>query len=273
MPRYKLCYFDVDETLVDETARLAGQLLPELDAALRACGQRGIRLGLATGRMLEAARPYADLVGASAPLILYNGARIQDAESGEVLFGLELEPEETRRALRLARKHGLHVNFYQDEEILIEAESEAARSSARKDGVQQRLVRDLDAAVRADRGPTKLLCIGPGERLEALKTDFDSKPHLAELVRSEPTYMEVLPHGVSKGAALSRVAAMLEVPPESIAAFGDSNNDIEMLEYAGLGVAVANALDAVKRASDLVAPRPNGTGVADVLRAHVLARD
>jgi Cof subfamily protein (haloacid dehalogenase superfamily) len=260
----RLCYFDVDETLA-----VPGKGIPdELLKVLARCRERGIRLSLATGRKYDSALPYAKAIGAGAPLILYNGARIQQPDTGEVLFDRKLDLGEAVSALKLVKQHDLHVNLYLDDVIYIEKESEVSRESAKKDGVLQKPVGDLVGFLES--GPTKLLIIGPGEKLMALWADFDRQPHESEVVRSEPTYLEILPAGVSKGSALRVVSEITGVALPDIAAFGDSNNDIEMLRAAGLGVAVGNALDNVKAAADYVAAAGNGLGVAEGLIEKVL---
>ena len=168
----------------------------------------------------------------------------------------------------LVKRYGLHVNLYLDDVIYIERETGVSRESAEKDGVVQKPVGDLIAFLKAE--PTKLLIIGPGEKLMALWADFDKQPHESEVVRSEPTYLEILPAGVNKGAALKEVSKITGVPLSDIAAFGDSNNDIEMLKAAGLGVAVGNALDGVKAVAGYVAAADYGLGVAEGLLGKVL---
>ncbi len=258
------CYFDVDETLIGADHLL----VPELGEALAACRARGIRLGLATGRMLASARPYAEAIGADAPLILYNGARLQRLADRAVLFERTVPLAEAQLALRLTAARGLHVNLYLDDAIYIARESETARASAEKDGVVQRPVGDLGAFLRAP--PTKLLVIGQTAELLALWRELDAAGLGAAIVHSEPTYLEILPPGVSKGAALAEAARHLGVPLARIAAFGDSNNDRELLAAAGLGVAVANALDAVKEVARHVTRAPRGLGVAEALRELIL---
>jgi Cof subfamily protein (haloacid dehalogenase superfamily) len=260
----RLCYFDVDETLA-----VPGQGIPEeLLGVLERCRAAGIRLGLATGRKYDSALPYAEAIGANAPLILYNGARIQEPGDGAVLFDKKLDLEEAKAGLRLVKQHGLHVNLYLDDVIYIERETEVSRESAQKDGVVQKPVGDLVEFLKSE--PTKLLIIGPGEKLMALWADYDKQPHESEVVRSEPTYLEILPAGVNKGAALSKVSEITGVPLSDMAAFGDSNNDVEMIEAAGLGVAVGNALDNLKAVADYVAAADNGLGVAEGLLKKVL---
>jgi hypothetical protein len=260
----RLCYFDVDETLA-----VPGKGIPdELLGVLARCRGAGVRLSLATGRKYDSALPYAEAIGADAPLILYNGARIQEPADGAILFDKKLDLEEAIAGLELVKKHGLHVNLYLDDVIYIEKETGVSRESAAKDGVVQKPVGDLVGFLGSE--PTKLLIIGPGEKLMALWADFDKQPHEAEVVRSEPTYLEILPEGVNKGAALRRVSEITSVALGEIAAFGDSNNDIEMLRAAGLGVAVGNALDNVKAVADYVAAADNGLGVAEGLIGKVL---
>ncbi|MBI4390754.1 MAG: HAD-IIB family hydrolase, partial [candidate division NC10 bacterium] len=93
-------------------------------------------------------------------------------------------------------------------------------------------------------------------------------PHL---VRSEPTYLEVLPPGVNKGAALAELARQLGIPLDQVVAFGDNLNDLEMVEAAGFGVAVGNAHPDVKARADLVAGTNNEGGMAAVIREVILA--
>ncbi|HEU5393305.1 MAG TPA: HAD-IIB family hydrolase, partial [Candidatus Methylomirabilis sp.] len=93
-------------------------------------------------------------------------------------------------------------------------------------------------------------------------------PHL---VRSEPTYLEVLPPGVNKGVGLAEVARQLAIPLEAVVAFGDNLNDLEMVEVAGLGVAVGNAHPDLKARADLVVGTNNEGGMAAVIREVILA--
>ena len=173
--------------------------------------------------------------------------------------------------IRLAMELGLHVNLYLDDAIYVDHATAELDAFALKDGVRQQPVGDLAAFL--ERPATKLLVIGPGPDLERLKARFDAEPHEAAVIRSEPTFLEVLTPGVNKGTALTEVAALTGVPISAIAAFGDYDNDIEMLRRAGLGVAVANASDRLKAVADLVCRGRQGTGVDEALWERVLGRD
>ncbi|MBI2115747.1 MAG: HAD family phosphatase [candidate division NC10 bacterium] len=266
--RYRLIVLDVDGTLVDRERRIS----PDTLRALEMAQASGIRVTLATGRMLASASPYARKIRADAPLILYNGARIQDPGSGAILYSAHLPRDQAIRGARLARQFGLHANLYLGEGIYIERVSEISRESARKDGVEQVAVGDLVGFLEGRQDdPVKILLIGPGERLEAFAAAYRAGTQdLPHLVRSEPTYLEILRQGVTKGAALLRLCELLGIPPSAAVAFGDNLNDLEMIQAAGLGVAMGNANADLKQAARVVAPSNDEDGVATVLRAHVL---
>lgn len=266
--RYRLIVLDVDGTLVDRERRIS----PDTLGALEAAKASGVRVTLATGRMLASALPYARKIRADAPLILYNGARIQDPANGAILYSAHLPRHQAVRGLRLAQQFGLHANLYLGEGIYIERVSETSRESARKDGVEQVAVGDLVGFLAGQQeDPVKILLIGLGDRLEAFaaayRADTQDLPHI---VRSEPTYLEILRRGVTKGAALLRLCEFLGIPPSAAVAFGDNLNDLEMIQAAGLGVAMGNAHADLKQAAKVVAPSNDEDGVASVLRAHVL---
>lgn len=239
--------------------------------ALRAAQQRGIRVTLATGRMYASALPYAEAVGADAPLILHNGARIQERVSRAVLMTSTLPRQDARRALVLLREFPLHVNLYAGDRLLIEKATPAAKESMRKDGVEACPVGGLLAFLDGTpEDPVKLLIVGPSPDLEAFARRFRAEGHDGPgLVRSEVDYLEVLPRGVSKGRALGRLCEHLNIPLGAVAAFGDNHNDAEMIACAGLGVAMATAPPEVQAQARIVAP-PGKDGIARVLWEEVL---
>ncbi len=270
--RYRLIAADVDGTLVDDRR----QIPPAVREALAEARAAGCRLTLATGRMYASVLPFAEAVRTDAPLILYNGAALVERGSRRVTFRRCLSLADARLALTLLRRFPLHVNLYVGEDLYIERVTPAATESMVKDGVTAQAVGDLVAFLRED--PVKLLCIGEPADLEAFRLAFleerarrglpGQTPHL---VRSEPTYLEVLPPGVNKGVALAELARQLAIPLEAVVAFGDNLNDAEMLEVAGLGVAVGNAHPDLKARADLVAGTNNKGGMAPVIREIILA--
>lgn len=270
--RYRLIAADVDGTLVDDRR----QIPPAVREALAEARAAGCRLTLATGRMYASVLPFAEAVGTNAPLILYNGAALVERGTRRITFRRCLPLADAHLALTLLKNFPLHVNLYAGEGLYIERVTPAATESMVKDGVTAEVVGDLVAFLRED--PVKLLCIGEPADLEAFRLAVleerarrrlpGEQPHL---VRSEETYLEILPPGVNKGVALTELARQLAIPLEAVVAFGDNLNDLEMLEAAGLGVAVGNAHPDLKARADLVAGTNNEGGIAAVIREVILA--
>ena len=269
--RYRLIAADVDGTLVDDRR----QIPPAVRGALADALAVGCRLTLATGRMYPSVLPYAEAVGTNAPLILYNGAALVERGTRRVTFRRCLPLADAHLALALLKEFPLHVNLYAGQGLYIERVTPAAMESMVKDGVTAEPVGDLVAFLKAD--PVKLLCIGEPVVLEAFRVAFlvertrrGLAGPLPHLVRSEGTYLEILPPGVNKGAALAELARQLGIPLDQVVAFGDNLNDIEMLEVAGLGVAVGNAHPDLKARADLVAGTNNEGGMAAVIREVIV---
>jgi len=262
---YKLIVADVDGTLVDRERRLSHRTRE----ALAAAKAQGVKVTLASGRSYDSITPFAKAVEVNAPLILYNGCRIQDFKTRRIFEDHRLPLLQAQRALKLLRGYDLHVNLYLHDQVFIRAVTEAAKTSMRKDNVTAEPVGDLLAFLKDD--PTKLLLIGEPKRLEDFRRryleDLSSPP---ELVNSEPDYLEILPAGVSKGAALLSLCRQLDVLPQEVAAFGDGLNDLEMILHAGLGVAMSNAHPALKKAATYITASHDADGVAQAIQRFIL---
>jgi hypothetical protein len=170
--------------------------------------------------------------------------------------------------LRIAAELAIHTNLYVGEELLIAQRSAISLESERKDGVPHTVVGALAPWLEARAAqPYKLLLIeeqGAFDELErraraALRSE-------CTLVRSEPTYLEVLPPGVCKGAALDAVERCYGIAPSRVVAFGDGLNDVELLERAGLGVAMGNAHPGLAAIADVVIGTHATDAIADFLR-------
>jgi hydroxymethylpyrimidine pyrophosphatase-like HAD family hydrolase len=139
----------------------------------------------------------------------------------------------------------------------------------RKDSVRAQPVGDLADWLTVD--PMKILIIGERPALEAVAGEIDTLPYPVNHVFSERFYLEILPPGVNKGVAVRTVAERLGVAREEIVAVGDNLNDLAMLEYAGLGVAMGNAPEALRVRADAIAPSNDEHGLQEVIRRFILA--
>jgi Cof subfamily protein (haloacid dehalogenase superfamily) len=267
--RYRLLVVDIDGTLVNA----AREITPPVHAAVAEAQARGIRVCLATGRIWPSARPFVETLGADPPAILYNGGLVYDFRRDEVWHRTSLPTSQAIDVLRILRRHpAVQPHLYVDDRVLIPAMAELTAIYQQKDGLRADAVGDLADWLEADpaRVPMKILNIGARPALEAVAQEIDALPYPVNHVFSEAIYLEILPPGVTKGAALEFMAARLGVPREAIVAVGDNLNDLAMIEYAGLGVAMGNAPEALRSRADVVAPSNNDHGLQEVIERYVL---
>lgn len=265
MSRFKLIAVDLDDTLLSRDFQLTGRV-KEAVAAVRAAG---VQFTISTGRMYRSAAPFARELGIDIPLITYQGALVKNSLSGEVLLNRPLPLVYAREIIARIHQLGYHLNGYLDDRLFVERDTPEGRRYAAIAGVKAEVVGDLLKFL--DRDPTKVLTISEEPLLDRLSAEltplYEGKVHI---VKSKPHFLEFSHPQANKGDALAYLAKYFGVKREEIMAVGDSYNDLEMLEYAGLGVVVANAREDVKKKAGYVASAPHGDGVVEALEKFVL---
>ena len=218
--------------------------------------------------MFQSARPFALQAGADGPLVCYQGAYVADARSGRVLSHRPIALELAREAIAAIEEQGFGVNCYVDDELYVAEVTEEARFYAGYQGTPIEVHPVGDLLAWLDRPPTKLVVVGHGGVLdpleERLRADLGDRLHI---VRSIGFFLELTSAGVTKQAGLDVAAAELGFSPERAVGFGDGENDLELLAWAGYGVAMANAHPRLLAAADLVCPSVDEDGVAQVVEA------
>ena len=257
---------DLDRTLIAEDLVLRPRTL----AAIGAAREAGIEVIVVTGRMFRSVRRYAEAAGLTAPVVCYQGAVVADPRTGEFLRHEPIPIELAREAIGAVESEGYGLNCYVDDELYVARETPEARQYAEFQHIPIHVVGPLLDWL--ERPPTKLVTIGdPGalDELEGrMKERLDGRLFIA---KSLPFFLEFANAGVTKGAGMDFVADHLGLDPAEVVAFGDGENDVELLEWAGYAIAVANAHARVLEAADFVAPSVEEEGVAQVIEA-LLAR-
>ncbi|MGH7398299.1 MAG: Cof-type HAD-IIB family hydrolase [Candidatus Rokuibacteriota bacterium] len=259
---YELLVCDLDGTLLDDSMALD----PVVVEAFRRAAQRGLTISLATGRMPAAADPYRDELGVTAPVIYYNGAVVRGANGGPDLVSLTLPRGVLHRAWNVFAQAPVHPVFYRDDRLFCLERTLAIRRYCDEEGLRADVVDDPGGFLVLG-GFIKSLLIGHPNDLDIVREDLT--PIVAEhgrLVRTRRDYLEIIPVGASKGAALARLTSHLAVPLERVVAVGDQENDVEMLREAGLGVAMSHAPESVRRAAGRIAPVPAEGGLLSLFR-------
>jgi len=240
-------------------------LRPRTRAALVAARARGVHVIVVTGRMFQAVRPY--LTGPE-PVVCYQGAAIVDPASGRFLRHVPIPLELAREAIDAIQSAGHGLNCYVDDELYVAQLTPEAGAYASFQHIELHVVGPLLEWLELP--PTKLVVVGDPERLDRLGADlrahFDGRLFIA---KSLPFFLELAHPEVSKGSGLQFVADRLRFGPEGTVAFGDGENDLELVAWAGYAVAVENAHTAVKARANFVCASAEEEGVAQVIEAFL----
>lgn len=221
-----------------------------------------------TGRMFRSALPYAREAGIDAPLVCYQGAWVGDPASGERLLHEPLPLEPAREVIAAVQERGFSLNCYVDDELYVERETEQSRRYSVFQRIPVHVVGPLLDFL--EERPTKLVVVDTEERVEELEVEmkalFGERLHVA---RSLPHFLEFSDRHVTKGSGLAFAAQLLGFDQAATLGCGDGENDLELLDWAGFGIAVDNANPRLKAIADWVCPSVDDDGVAQVIEAVV----
>jgi Cof subfamily protein (haloacid dehalogenase superfamily) len=258
---YDLLVCDLDGTLIDQSMTLD----PALVLAFKRAAVRGLGITIATGRMPASVDLYREELEIRLPLIYYNGALVRDPGGGPDLLALQLPRGVLAKALDVFAAAPVHPLFFRDERLYCLERSLPIRQFCDGEGLRAHVIPD-PAEFLGLGAFVKCLFIGHPRDLALVRADLEGIiGDGARLVRTADSYLELLPAAATKGAALTHLAAHLGVPLGQVVAVGDQDNDVEMLEAAGLGVAMPHAPEGVRAVADRIAPLPADGGLVGLL--------
>lgn len=223
-----------------------------------------------TGRMVQSARLVLEPAGLPGPLICYQGAVVVDAD-GTWLLHTPIELGLAREAISAVEAEGYPPNVYVGDELYVAEVTPHAERYASFQSIPVHAVGDLIAWL--DQPPTKLVCVGDPDELDGLEARMRERfAGRLWVSKSLPFFLEFATVSVSKGSGLEFLATRLGFARERTVGFGDGENDIELLEWAGFPVAVENAHERIKALARWVCPPASEEGVAQVIEAVLDSR-
>lgn len=263
MQTYSLVLLDIDGTLLDSNH----QVMPQTKQILNRLEKRGIPVILCSARSPSGVETVEKQAGLHGPIVCYGGSLILDG-SRSILSDMGMKTETAVNFKRFVQERfpDIAVSAYVYDVWLVD---DPNHPSIRREAEISRctpLAGNLQAAAESIPHVHKLLCIGAQQQITKLQNSAAKTFPELTLVRSAPTYLEVMPKEVSKQRAAEQLLEYFGVPREKMAAFGDNFVDLDMLRYAGLGVAMGNAPDDVKRAADRVTTSNDEEGIYLVLK-------
>jgi Cof subfamily protein (haloacid dehalogenase superfamily) len=262
---YRLIAADLDGTLRPEGQHFT----PRVMEAVRRAQDAGVHVVMATGRMFRTAREFALDLGLRGPMICDHGATIRDPYTDALVFQKNVPLDLARAVADYAVARDVTLVVCINEEFYTPRATEYAAGFVGKYGAYLHV--DPDLARDLAREPQKMVFvndIATTERvLGELRARFDSQ---LQVVRSYVLYAEVTHRDVSKATAVEFLANRWGIPREEVIGIGDQDNDRALIEWAGLGVAMGNAVPEVKAIADYVTTSAEEDGVAEVIEKFVL---
>lgn len=262
----KILFTDMDGTLLTSTKKVS----PSMQRLLTKMVLAGNRLVLTSGRSLSSILKVAQHSGLLFPdtlIITTNGNEVYDYDGRQFLLRKTVPMDIARGVIDLAHKYGLHIQSYNDSHVICEKDSSELSHYKKSTGMEAIFTDDIMGTISAP--PTKLLAISLNSRscLEPLRQDvlklYGDK---VTAMFSCDEYLEIFDKTAGKGNAIRFVCDYLDIPLSNAVAAGDAENDISMLDMAGIGVAMANADPQVKEHADFITEHDNDhDGLADAI--------
>jgi Cof subfamily protein (haloacid dehalogenase superfamily) len=218
--------------------------------------------------MFRSVRPYLQAAGIDDPVICYQGAVVADPVSGQFIRHEPIPLELAREAIAAVEAEGYPLNCYVDDELYVARHTAASEAYASFQNLEVHAVGNLLEWL--DEPPTKLVAVGDPVELDGLEQrlvqHFDGRLYIS---KSLPYFLEFASPEVTKASGLDFLASYLGFSQERTVAFGDGENDVPLLEWAGYGVAVENAHARALAVADFVCPPVTEEGVAQVIEAYL----
>jgi len=263
--KYRMIVSDMDGTLLRTDCTISKR---NADAIRRATDS-GIKFVLATGRPIQGVRSYAAMLGLSGPVITYNGAVVVDLDTEEILYEESMNRADAELSLRLGQEYDTTMCIWSKGRLYVNKMNDRADDYMKISGVEPILVTDFSEIL--DSGITKILWYDTPEMIGRMPDEMAKKGFISTtFCLSRPYFLEFFSSNVSKAAAVGKVCEINGISNDEVIALGDAPNDLSMLEFAGLGVAMENALDEVKAAVSTVTKSNDDDGVAEVIERFVL---
>lgn len=269
---FKILVLDLDGTLTNSKKEITSR---NKEALIKA-QEQGVKVVLASGRPTYGIAPLADeleLNRFGGYVLAYNGGEIIDWRSKELLYANVLPDEVLPHLRECAVKNGLALLSYDGDHVLTEnPEDEYVAKEAFINKMKVKGTQDFLSDI--PRPVPKCLIVGDAERLIPVEAELSiDLQDIISVYRSEPYFLELVPMGIDKARSLAVLLEKLGMNREEMVAVGDGYNDLSMIQYAGMGVAMSNAQEPVRKAADYVTLSNEEDGVAAIVEKFFLKYD
>ena len=261
--KYKLLVLDLDGTLTNNKKEITEHTLRTLIDVQ----ERGVKIVLASGRPTYGIAPIAEkleLKKYGGYILSYNGGEITNWQTGELMYENVLDADVLPYLYQCAKDNNFAIVTYKDKYVLTEHPDEYVLKEAILNVMETQKVDNFLEAI--DFPVAKCLIVGEGNRLAVLEKEmYEVLKDRMGVYRSEPYFLELVPKGIDKAQSLAVLLEKIGATKEEMIAVGDGFNDLSMIKFAGLGVAMANAQEVVRQSADYITLSNEEDGVAAVV--------
>ena len=268
MSEYKMIVLDLDGTLTNRNK----EITPKTKETLMKAQEQGKIVVLASGRPTYGVMPLAEelhLEDYGGYILSFNGGIIMNCKTKEVVFSRQIPAESNGKIIDLAQEHNVSILTYENRTLLTNRpEDQYVHLESRINTLKiiPMTIEELKAHVTFS--VPKFLMTDDGDYLAMVEPKVKAA---LSVYRSDPFFLEILPKGIDKAQSLERLLAVIGVKREEMIACGDGYNDLTMVQYAGLGVAMGNGVLPVRKAADYITLTNEEDGVAHVVEKFMLS--
>lgn len=263
--KYKLIAVDMDGTLLNDLSEITQRNLEVIEKAR----QKGVMFSISTGRPIQGIKKFNHILKLDCPVIAYNGAMLANPNTNEIIFEKSLDNDAARKIWNIGKLKNTTMCVWSNHKLYTNVLNKRTEAYRNLQGIEPILIDDIENLL--ENRVTKILWSDEESNIskwqeEFLKEDFGE----TTLCTSKPYFLEFFNKQVSKALTLERLAKLYNIKRDEIIAMGDGYNDLSMIEYAGLGVAMENGDERVKAKADYVTASNEKDGVAEVIEKFVL---
>lgn len=265
---YKLIAIDMDGTLLSDEKKISTVNCE----AIQQAKENGVKVVLASGRPLVGFKKYLkqlNLVSEDNYAVAFNGALVQTSDGGEIISKKTLTVEDYKSLYKLSKDLNVNIHALTENSVIAPEDNIYTREEAAMNGISCEII-DVEN-VPSDTTIVKVMFVDAPEILdEVIKNIPVAVSDKYTIVRSAPFYLEFLEKSVNKGAGVAALAEKLNIKQEEVICIGDAGNDIHMIKYAGLGVAMGNAFPEVKKVANFITKTNEQDGVAFIIDKFII---
>jgi Cof subfamily protein (haloacid dehalogenase superfamily) len=272
---YKLIAIDLDMTLLDRNKNISYRNKKAIELAK----EKGVKIVLCSGRILKGVMYFAKVLGLHDQVVVAcNGAIVRDLKKNKDIYYVGLENEKSLEIARICKENDIYYHYYFQDTMIarrLDYSSKFYYEKNKELPKEERIDIIIDDSEQTLKSCgdliTKFVIIDKDvEKVDRVREIIEKRLLGVETTKSDTNILEVMKEGVNKKRALEFVCSYLGIDPKEIMAIGDNENDLQMIEFAGLGVAMENAIEELKKIADFVTQSYEDDGVAKAIEKFVL---